>query len=44
MKSTPTPSPTDAPRRRHWSRHLVRVIAFAAIVAIVAYLYARGAR
>jgi len=38
------PAPVPAPIAPHWSRHLIRLIAFAAIVAIVAYLYSKGAR
>jgi hypothetical protein len=44
MNATPSPNRPDSPPRRHWSRHLVRLIAFAAIVAIVAYLYSSVAR
>jgi len=40
----PAPAPVTAAAARHWSRHLIRLIAFAAIVAIVAYLYSKGAR
>jgi hypothetical protein len=44
MNATPPPNRSDSPPRRHWSRHLVRLIAFAAMVAIIAYLYSKGAR
>jgi hypothetical protein len=44
MNAPPPPVRSDTPPRRHWSRHLIRLVAFAAIVAVVAYLYSRGAR
>jgi ferric-dicitrate binding protein FerR (iron transport regulator) len=44
MNALPPTARPDPPPRRHWSRHLVRLIAFAAMVAIVAYLYSQGAR
>ena len=36
--------PAPAPVPGHWSRHLVRLLVFAAIVAVIAYLYSKGAR
>jgi hypothetical protein len=44
MDPVPPSHRSDVPPRRHWSRHLVRLVAFAALVAIVAYLYSKGAR
>jgi hypothetical protein len=38
------PAPVSVPAGRHWSSHLVRLIAVAAMIAIVAYLYSKGAR
>ena len=44
MAPTPPSGPPGPLRQRHWSRHLVRLVAVAAIIAIVAYLYSKGAR
>ena len=44
MNPTPPSGPPDTQRQRHWSRHLVRLVAVAAIIAIVAYLYSKGVR
>jgi len=38
------PAPVQVPVTHSWTRHLGRLIVFAAVVAIIAYLYSKGAR
>jgi predicted secreted protein len=44
MNPMPPSHRPGTPPRPHWSRHLVRLIVVAAIVAILAYLYSKGVR